>query len=203
MAIEPEKETAEVKIAVTAGRPKVDLDNGTYPMTIVAINEAFLPNPQYGDGNVVRIDMELVDLVTPDGEPIILDTIANPKLSPKSKLGGWCKALGFDLEIGQEFELDELIGAKGLAVIENETKDGQDWPRVVNIVGAPKSSNGSVRKADGSPDFDAFWKQAKEAGYIAKDLREQFGFSDIPKKTAEELEGILAVITGADIKTAT
>ena len=172
-------------------------------MTIVAINEAFLSNPQYGDGNVVRIDMELDGLMTPDGESIILDTIANPKLSPKSKLGGWCKALGFDLEIGQEFELDELIGAKGLAVIENETKDGQDWPRVVNIVGAPKTGSGSVRMADGSPNFDAFWKQAKAAGYTAKDLRERFGYSDIPKKTAEELEEILMVITGAEITTAT
>lgn len=150
-----------MKLKVTAGRPKVDLDNGTYPMTIVDIQEAVIENPQYGDGNVIRIEMSLDGLIMEDGEPVILDTIANPKLSPKSKLGGWCKALGFDLSIGDEFDLDELKGAKGLAVVENDIRDGQEWPRVVNIVGAPKTGNNSQA---GPLDVSGFWIEAYKLG---------------------------------------
>ena len=188
-----------MKLPVTAGRPKVDLDNGTYPITIVAIAEGQIENPQYGDGRVVRIDMEFDGMVLPDGDPVILDAIANPKLSPKSKLGGWCKALGFDLEIGQEFDLDELVGAKGLAVIENESKDGQDWPRVVNIVGTVRTNRTTVPPADTSkPDIGAFWEAAyaleKDRPKLGAFIKKLTGNNGVAGMNQETLDALLAEI---------
>lgn len=173
----------------------MELENGTYAMTVKDVREDKIENPQFGDGTVVRIDIELDDMVMPDGEPVELDAMANAKLSPKSKLGLWIAALGFEIKVGQEFDLDDLKGAQGLVVVENEHKDDVDWPRIVNIVAAPKSGAAvSLSKPDGKPDFTVFWTKVKELGKSKTDV-DALGVA-VPTLSVAQLEAVLARLGG-------
>ena len=187
-----------MKLTMTAGGPSVELAEGTYAMTIIEAKEDRIPKPQFGDGTVVRFFLELDDMVMPDGEPVVLDAIASAYLTPGSKLTKWIKALGFQVEIDQEFDFDTIKGARGLAVVENVKKDdGSVWPRVKELVGAPTSKAPaalSLRKPDGKPDYNVFWTKVKELGKSKADV-DALNVS-IPGQSVDFLEAVLAKLKG-------
>ena len=52
------------------------------------------------------------DDTTDDGSPREVWAFSSTTLSPKSKLYGWLKALGYDLEVGGVVDLEPLIGSR-------------------------------------------------------------------------------------------
>jgi len=95
----------------------VRVEPGIYAVTCVGATEDFIEGSRFGDGAILRIDLELEGETDSSGQPVIVDGIANLTLSPKSKLWGWVKAFGFELEFGTPFNTDDLIGARAQAVI--------------------------------------------------------------------------------------
>lgn len=179
-------------IAVTAGGSKVELADGTYPVQVSEVIEDTIENPQFGNGDVVRIILLVDGVLQPDGEETHLDAIANMKLTPKSKLWGWVTAFGLELVVGSEFDTDALVGRSALARIENDVKeDGSTWPRVRDIFPAVvKPAAGSLTKPDGKPDYNAFWARVKAIGKTKADV-DALAVS-VPGRSVAELEAVLA-----------
>lgn len=174
----------------SAGVPGIHVQPGTYPVTVT--EPAPVPDTivsgQYGTSNVIRFTFALDGMFNEEGEQMLIDAIANHNLSPLSKLNEWINALGLAPQIGEEVDLDELVGRQALAqIIDNRGKDGQVYSRVDKIIPAPTArQNGSkaspaAHAASQSPsmitvtgelDFTEFWKACKNAGITQKEVAE-------------------------------
>ncbi len=87
-------------------------------------------------------DIELVDIegygqrlrfifkVETEDEPEYVNGLANPKINERSKLWKWLKAAGIDPEdydVGEEIDLNQLIGRKVMVRIENRKAKSGDF----------------------------------------------------------------------------
>jgi len=180
-----EKEKATVKVTMrSSGVPGIHVPPGTYPVTVT--EPAPVPDTivsgQYGTSNVIRFTFALDGMSNDDGEQLLIDAIANHNLSPLSKLNEWINALGMTPAVGDEVDLDDLVGCHALAqIIDNRGKDGQVYSRVDKVVAAPKTpgkTNGA-KAAQKAPtasetpsmitpeyaiDWTVFWAACKAAG---------------------------------------
>jgi hypothetical protein len=169
----------------STGVPGIHVPPGTYPVTVTepAPVPDKITSAQYGTTNVIRFTFALDGMTTDDGEPLQIDAIANHNLSSLSKLNEWIRALGMHPEVGDEVDLDELVGRTALAMIIDgkPSKDGQVYSRVDAIVPAPKTpgqTNGAkaAQKAPAASetpamitpeyaiDWTVFWAACKAAG---------------------------------------
>ena len=137
------------------------LDPGTYTVRCMDIKEDKIENPQYGDGRVIRFILEVDDVLDENGDPVVLDPIANDKLTPKSKLWGWLEAFGLTLEIGKSVDCDKAIGQTAIALIGERTgKDGTgSFPSVESLVPSQRAST-----ATDDDSVSAFWSMARNKG---------------------------------------
>lgn len=127
---------------IEATESQLLLENGTYEVTCSGVEDTFLDNPQFGDGEVVRFKLVVGGELTKDGKEIVLDPIANRVLSPKSKLWSFLVAFGFSPRIGQAFELEDCVGKRALAAVVAKTlPDGsKGFPRVESLMRLPTAS---------------------------------------------------------------
>ncbi len=135
----------------TATGEMPDVEAGVYMATCVRVKDDLIENPQFGDGEIVRIYFELKDKLDADGEPIELDGMASRKISPKSKLTKWSEALGRTINFDdpeEEFDTEELIG--GECQIKITRKDAESWPKVEDVIALPK---GAGRKDDAMAEW--------------------------------------------------
>ncbi len=154
----------------------VKIEPGIYAVTCFDAKEDKLDNSKFGDGHVIRLDLEIASELDNNENPVRLDAIANFKLTPSSKLWEWAEAFGCTPVLGDDFDTDCLIGKQAQAVVINkasEKEGGGTFSRVDKIVPMPKGSRGnggsapkevSVIKADGSWDSDVFWREVNKAG---------------------------------------
>ena len=183
-----------IRHATASGGTKIP--PGTYRVLLMDLKEDLLENALYGNGNVIRFELEVCQHVDVSGNPIQLDALANDKLTPKSKLWGWLEAFGLHPEVEDDVDMEAAVGQEALAVVENVPgKDGTgEFSRVANII--PLPANIPIRdpvRADGEPDFDAFWKRIRAAGFERKDVAPYADddLSTVSKKSADELSAIL------------
>ena len=141
---------------------------GTYQVRCMEVAADVLDNPQFGTGDVIRFDLEVVDKLGADGNPLTIDAIANDRLTPKSKLWGWLEAFGITPEINGDLDIEEVVGREALARIVQ--KEGSEFTRVDALIPLPTASK-SPAKATGEPDFDAFWKQVRAMGKEQADVK--------------------------------
>lgn len=149
-----------------------DIKPGVYEATCIRVKDDHLDNAQFGDGDVVRIFMQFDELYDSEGEQVVLDAIANRVISPKAKLTRWAEALGspIDFDSLDEFETEQLLG--GEALVKVVRKDAASWPRIDEITARPtKGAKPTPAKADGEPDFTAFWAQVKVLGKTKDDVQ--------------------------------
>ena len=128
-----------------------------------------LENSQFGTGEVIRFTLTVLDEQDAEGNEVELDAIANYKLTPKSKLWGWCAAFGVAPEVGKSFDTSQLHGLEAMAVvIDKPGDDGGVFSRVDEIVPLPKAMGGrdkappSVINPDGTANWTVFWATCKE-----------------------------------------
>lgn len=163
-----EKETEmPIVIKAKAAGEVVHIPPGTYRVVCMNVAEDTLENPQYGSGEVYRFDLEAREKLDEEGNPIKLDGIANRVLSPKSKLWKWLMAFGVKFAIGEDIDIEECIGQEAFAVVEDLTKDGTVFSRVVDIIPAPAAT------ARNLADISDFWAEARDMGYSVKDATEK------------------------------
>ena len=172
------------KISLSQGK-HVEIANGTYPVLCIGVKDDHLDNSQYGSGDVVRIYLQFPDLIDEEsGDFVELDVIANRVWNPKSKLWSFASAFGLRCdEDVKEFETEDMVGKDALAFIENETKDGNVWPKVKNIIAAPRGKAAtvtapqapSVINPDGTPSWTAFWAEIKRLGVTREGVAAHVG----------------------------
>lgn len=176
---------------------KAMLENGTYEVKLLAMEEDFIEDSQY-DPDVYRWTFEVVDTVDSDGKAIHMDPISSQKITPMSKFWSWAVALGGQPVIGQPFDTDVLVGKHAMAKVQAKLKsDGtKGFPKIVDLMAMPKGSSrkGSTRAQEGagapgerSPVSD-FKQQVKDAGKKWVDAV-NLSMSTFDERTPEELTG--------------
>lgn len=161
------------RIPVTKSTGEIpDVESGTYLATCVRVKDDTIENPQFGNGDVVRLYMALADVLDAEGEEIELDGMANRKLTPKSKLTRWAEALGraIDFDNEDDFDPEELIGSQCLIKVVRADKDS--WPKIEDMTAPPKTR--ATRQA-APPTADNgisnFWAATRKAGVTLEDVK--------------------------------
>lgn len=172
------------------------LEAGTYEVQLIDLKEDMLENPQFGNGAVIRFQMETTDVLDEEGNPVELDGLANDKLTPLSKLTVWLAAFGVTAKPGEDIDMSEAIGRKAMAVI--VLKPGKDgtgaFPRIENLVPLPRAG----RSAAVAPDISAWWKETRDLGLkrdeVLKASNEMFG-AEPAELASEDRAELLKVLT--------
>lgn len=162
-------------------KSRVVMADGTYVVACIEVKDDVIESEQYGVSEVVRIYLEFEEVKDEDGEPAVLDAIANRKISKKAKLTRWATAMGVAPDLAaNDFETEDLVAQRCMAVVVNRVDGTEKWPRVTDLVALPKSVAGRqsgtvVRQeaaattpamitADYTLDFTAFWAACKTMG---------------------------------------
>jgi hypothetical protein len=126
---------------------------GTYLVTCVGTEDDHIAEGPYGARDVVRLFLQLDGMKDDEGQPIILDGIANRVLSPKSTLWGWVQAFGFKPEFGVPFDTDVLAGHRAQAVVlDKPSKDGSAiFSNIDNIVPLPQGMSSTPATSAPAP----------------------------------------------------
>ena len=165
------------RVPVSKGTSEApDVEPGTYKATCIKVKDDFIENSMYGSGDVVRLYMQLTDVLGPEGEEVILDGIANRKITPLSKLTRWADALGrvIDFDSEDDFDTEELVG--GECLIKVERKDKDSWPKVTDLTALPKIM---ARSVDPPGSIGEFWAKTRQANIplavVKQSAEEMFG----------------------------
>jgi hypothetical protein len=183
----PEKEKSEMSLLLTAEEGGTKLDPGTYPVKCMDVKEDKLANSQFGNGEVIRFDLEVIDVLDEDGNPITLDGIANRKLTPGSKLWKWLEAFGLKMAVGERVDIEQIVGRQAFAVVvSREGAKGGTFARIENLVPAPSSTAaaGPVEEME----ISAWWALVRSEGFNTSDGRNKA--EELFKKEPKDLNGI-------------
>ena len=150
--------------ATESGSP-IDIPSGVYGGTVAAIERA---EGQFYVGGQVKFVITVDGQVTADGEPVDIWAYANAKLSTKSKLWRWAKALGCPPVIGQAFDVERFTGLRcGVLVEREETVEGVRC-RVKELL---QPVNGSQPQVEAEPRCGECFGPLGEAGYFTANLK--------------------------------
>jgi len=151
------------RIPVTKSSGEIpDVEGGTYMATCVRVKDDTIENPQFGNGDVVRLYMVLNDVVDEHGDEIELDGMANRKLTPKSKLTRWAEAMGrpIDFDNEDDFDPEELVGSSCLIKVVRADKDS--WPKIEEMTARTKTGRG--KGAPVAENIGVWWGKTRNAG---------------------------------------
>ncbi len=175
------------------------LEPGTYPVICTDVKGDTLENPSFGDGAIIRFSLKVEDMLDENGEEVVLDPIANDKLTPKSKLTEWLKAFGVVAEVGETINIEEAIGKRALAVV--GTKPGKDgtgeFATVDSIIPAQKGRpQGPVNPSD--LEIGEFWALTRTEGFershVLQVCEEMFKGKEPKDLTGKEREALFAAL---------
>lgn len=162
-----------------------NIEKGTYPVTCVGVKEDTIPNPQFGNGDVIKFTIQFDTLEDDEGNLITRETMASDYLTPGSKLTAILMAFGVTAELGKVLDIDDCVGRQALATVGEKAKtvNGQvkTYDTIESIFPAPKLRGSaapaaqtsqqpttapapSVVNSDGSANYDAFWRGVKALG---------------------------------------
>ena len=143
-----------------------EVPDGLYIATIVAIKEVTLDVPdKFGKSEKFEISIEF-DV---DGEVVTLDPRVNQAWSEKATLFLIAQAAGLDPDPSEAFDTDDLLERQVNILTEQEPGK---WPRVKAWSKVPKGKAAkaaqpkaaAVVNEDGTPNYDAFWKEISKYG---------------------------------------
>lgn len=137
-----EEVNEQMKIRWTASEP---LPTGEYPVLVESVNEQ---EGKYGVQLVWKLRV-----LDPEHEGKELTAWTNTSTSTNSKLASWARALGFEPEIGEELDTEDLKGRKAVAVVVvKRSEDGNLFNRVEDLLPLRKPK----AKAAVAPSYDPF-----------------------------------------------
>lgn len=148
---------------------------GTYRVKCMDVRPDQLePNPKFQTtGKVIRFDLEVVDQMGADGNPMTIDAIANDRLSPKSKLWSWLEAFGLKPSLDEDIDIEECIEREAMARV--VAKPDSEFTKVDDLFALPATSatrRTAKRQDNGSnePDYDQFWRDVRAMGKSNDDV---------------------------------
>lgn len=123
-------------ITVTAGAPQVDIEPGTYQVTLTEISEPRTIFPMSGPNAGKEVQLRDWTFSLEDGTE--LRGSASIASGPKSKTFAWLTALlgGVPPAVGQSYPRDQLIGRDALATVDI---DEGGWPKIRNLSAMPRA----------------------------------------------------------------
>jgi hypothetical protein len=123
-------------ITVSAGAPQVDIEPGSYEVTLIGISEPRMILPQSGPNAGKEVTLRDWTFVLEDGTEI--RGSASTASGPKSKTYAWLTALlgGTPPAVGQSYPRDQLIGRDAIATI---VIDDGGWPKIANLSARPRA----------------------------------------------------------------
>ena len=143
-----------------------EVPDGLYMATIVKVTPISLDTPdQFGKTEKLEISLEF-DV---DDEVVTLDPRVNQAWSEKATLFLIAQAAGLDPDPSEAFDTDDLLERQVNILTEQEPGK---WPRVKAWSKVPKGKAAkaaqpkaaAVINEDGTPNYDAFWKEISKYG---------------------------------------
>ena len=147
------KEDEEMKIVWTSNDP---IPTGEYKARIESVTEQ--PS-KFGEAQLVW-KLRVLD---PHWEGRELTAWTNATTSTKSKLARWARACGYDIVAGDEFDTDDLVGCKVVAVVTvKRTDSGEMFNRVEDLLPLHARETATVGATRDSEDEDDGYDQFVE-----------------------------------------
>jgi len=146
-------EDEEMKIVWTSNEP---IPTGEYKARIESVTEQ--PS-KFGETQLVW-KLRVLD---PQWEGRELTAWTNATTSTKSKLAKWARACGYDIVAGDEFDTDDLVGCKVIAVVTvKRTDSGEMFNRVEDLLPLHARETATVGAARDTEDEDDGYDQFVE-----------------------------------------
>ena len=147
------KEDEEMKIVWTSNEP---IPTGEYKARIESVTEQ--PS-KFGEAQLVW-KLRVLD---PQWEGRELTAWTNATTSTKSKLARWARACGYDIVAGDEFDTDDLVGCKVVAVVTvKRTDSGEMFNRVEDLLPLHARETATVGATRDTEDEDDGYDQFVE-----------------------------------------
>ena len=147
------KEDEEMKIVWTSNDP---IPTGEYKVRIESVTEQ--PS-KFGETQLVW-KLRVLD---PHWEGRELTAWTNATTSTKSKLARWARACGYDIVAGDEFDTDDLVGCKVVAVVTvKRTDSGEMFNRVEDLLPLHARETATVGATRDTEDEDDGYDQFVE-----------------------------------------
>lgn len=175
---------------------------GFYPFTVSALEPDTLTKQDGSQSQIARFDLELDDVFDAEGNPAVIDAIANLALTPKTKLWGWLTALGVPPVLHVAFDFDQVLGCRGVAkIVDNPSRDGSQMYSRVEDIGPERAqaSQASVVRPDGmSIDWTVFWATARERNISREQIAREVGgdIGTLQSLPIKEVEKLLSLVGG-------
>jgi len=133
------------KVVVDSAGGMSLLEEGMYPVELVEIRDI---ETDYGDS--LRWIFSVFEEEDEDGEIPEVSGITSIRFSAKSKAYRWASALlGYEPDVGEEIDLDDLIGERGLGELKTGTlRDGTEVSNLVDLKPLPKKVKKPAREED-------------------------------------------------------
>lgn len=188
----------------------VHIKPGLYPAHVLRAYEDHIDNSTFGAGDVLRLDLVLDNMLNDKGEAVVLDAIANPVLTPKSKLWGWCEALAMTPFVGMQLNTDDLETRPcTIEVRDKLANDGSGTvfsvvARLTYAMSGQGPSQGPAPTAaeappllrpDGAVDFTQFWVEATKRGITQTMVKAQLETADLNELSAMPPLDVLELLT--------
>lgn len=134
----------EDSITISSGAPQVDIEPGTYEVTLTDISDPRTIFPQTGPNAGKEVNLRDWTFALEDGTEIRAG--ASTASGPKSKTYAWLTALlgGTPPAVGQVYPKSQLIGRMAHATIAN---DEGGWPKITNLSALPKARTAPAKAA--------------------------------------------------------
>jgi hypothetical protein len=144
------KEDGDMKIVWTSNDP---IPTGEYKVRIESVTEQ---QSKFGETQLVW-KLRVLD---PQYEGRELTAWANATGSTKGKLAKWARACGYDIVAGDEFDTDDLVGCKAVAVVTvKRTDTGEMFNRVEDLLplhARETATVGATRDTEEDDGYDPF-----------------------------------------------
>jgi len=142
-----------MKIVWTSNEP---IPTGEYKARIESVTEQ--PS-KFGEAQLVW-KLRVLD---PHWEGRELTAWTNATTSTKSKLARWARACGYDIVAGDEFDTDDLVGCKVVAVVTvKRTDSGEMFNRVEDLLPLHARETATVGATRDTEDEDDGYDQFVE-----------------------------------------
>jgi hypothetical protein len=189
--------------------PKID--DGTYPITCVGVNERTVDNDQFGNSEKLEFHMIIEGLTDEDGEPQQLNPLINKKWNEKATLYSYAVAFGLKVDLKTPIDTDDFNGRQATAVI--ETAEEGKWPRITKLLkrgasaatAAENATAGDTRdilsftpQGDAVANLPLFWGILYRHGINKKHVEDAYGpFTEIdPEQLPAIADALIAKAEG-------
>jgi hypothetical protein len=122
---------------LTASRGGVEIDDGTYPATVLGIEETDPTPNSPSDKPWLKWTFAVDD---GSAEGVEMTAASSTRFGPKSKARLWAEALlGRKLETGEQLDTDQLLPRDCIIVVR---RDEKDFAKITDVLPVPKPKTG-------------------------------------------------------------